>query len=177
MSQPVLDAIRTRRVVRTMTDEPIEQEQLECVLEAARWAASGGNRRPHRFVAVRDPLTLRVIRMVSPGMFQHPAAVILICIDWDQVAFHKMSPDDKTLYIDVGTAAQNMMLAAHAIGLGSGPVTSFSKEAVRVVLNLPQHLSPEMFICLGHPAPAAMAPARAWRKLTWQSLTDWERFP
>jgi nitroreductase len=176
MNHPVLDAIRTRRVIRRLLDKPVNRAELECVLDAGRWAASAGNRRPHRFVAIQDSLTIRLLRAVSPGMFQSPTAAILICIDWNQVTQHQMSEQDKTLYIDVGTAAQNMMLAAHAIGLGSGPVTSFSQEGVRVVLNLPEHLSPEMFVCLGHPDTSA--PERRKRtKLSWETMTDWERFP
>lgn len=177
MKHPVLDAIRTRRALRSLTDAPVEREQLECILDAGRWATSGGNRRPHRFVAVQNPRTLHLIRTVSPGMFQWPTAAILICIDWNQVARHQMWVHDPTLYIDVGTAAQNMMLAAHAIGVGSGPVTSFCKEAVRVVLNLPSHLSPEIFICLGQPDPTAVTPQRKKQKLSWRDMTDWERFP
>ncbi len=177
MSNPVLEVIRTRRVIRSMTDQPIERAQLEEVLKAARWAPSGGNRRLHRFVAVQNPLTLRLLRMVSPGMLQRPAAVILICTDWDRLNAYGISSHSKGLYIDVGTAAQTMLLAAHSMGLGSGIVTSFSKAAVSVVLNLPAHLSPEMFICLGYAAPGGPPPMRPVGKLNWQSLTDWERFP
>ena len=176
MSQHTLDVIKTRRVIRNMTDQPVEREQLEKVLEAGRWAPVGGNQRVHRFVAVQDPVTLRLLRMVSPGMFQKPQAVILICIDWDAVEANRFSATDPTPYIDLGTAMQTMMLAAHSIGLGSGPVTSFSKEAVRVILNMPQNLSPEMMVCIGHPTPKKQLPMRPKKKVTWQSLTNWGRF-
>jgi nitroreductase len=159
-----------------MTNQPVEPEQLEKILEAGRWAPVGGNQRVHRFVAVQNPTILRLLRLVSPGMFQYPQAIILICIDWDKVAANKFSATDRTPYIDLGTAMQTMMLAAHSIGLGSGPVTSFSQEAVRVILNLPQHLSPEVIICIGYAAPKKQLPMRAKKKVTWQSLTDWERF-
>lgn len=177
MSNPVLEAIRTRRVVRALTDQPVERAQLEEILKAARWAPSGGNRRLQRFVAIQNPLTLRLLRMVSPGMLQKPMAIILICIDWNRVSAYGGSKNSKGLYIDVGTAAQTMLLAAHSLGLGSGIVTSFCKAAVSAILNLPAHLSPEMFICLGHATPNPPAPMRTWGKITWQSLTDWERFP
>jgi nitroreductase len=176
-ANPVLEAIRTRRNVRSLSAEPLERTQLEEILKAGRWAPSGGNRRLHRYVAVHDPLTLRLLRMVSPGMLQKPQAIILICIDWSRVNAYEIDPSSKGLYVDVGTAAQTMLLAAHALGLASGIVTSFPKAGVRTVLNLPAHLSPELFICLGHPAPAGPAPMRTWGKITWQSLTDWERFP
>ncbi|PJF40321.1 MAG: nitroreductase family protein [Chloroflexi bacterium] len=177
MSNQVLQNIRTRRVIRHMTNEPVKREQLEQVLEAGRWAPTGGNLRPHRFVVVQNPTTRRLIRMVSPGMFQKAPVLILICINWDVVRQHKVPEHDRSFYIDVGTAAQTMMLAAHALGLASGPVTSFSQAAVRVILNLPESFSPEMFICIGHAAKVDQTGMRAWKKITWQDLTYWERFP
>jgi nitroreductase len=177
MSNPVLEAIRTRRVVRGLTDEPVARPQLEDILKAGRWAPSGGNRRLHRYVAVQDPLTLRLLRMVSPGMLQKPQAIVLICIDWQRVNAYSIDTASTGLYIDVGTAAQTMLLAAHSLGLASGIVTSFPKAGVSPVLNLPSHLSPELMVCLGHAAPSVPAPMRTWGKITWQSLTDWERFP
>jgi nitroreductase len=173
----VLAAIRSRRMVRAMVDRPIVRAELEEVLEAARWAPSAGNRRLHRFVVVQDPLTLRVLRMVAPGMFQRPAALVVICIDQARAVSFGMRPTAKGLYIDVGTAAQTMLLAAHSLGLGAGVVTSFSQAAVGQVLNLPGHLSPEMFVCLGYPAAVQPPGMRARGRVTWQSLTYWERFP
>lgn len=176
MSEQVLHNIKTRRVVREMTDKPVERKQIETILEAARWAPSGGNLRPHRFIVIENPETRRLIRMVSPGMFQKAPALILICINWDIVEEHDLPTTNRSLYIDVGTAAQTIMLATHAIGLASGPVTSFSKEAVKVVLNLPDSYSPEMFICLGHAMPKKKSGMRSWTKTRWQDLVHWERF-
>jgi nitroreductase len=115
--------------------------------------------------------------MVAPGMFQRPAAVVVICIDQGRAVDFGMRATWKGLYVDVGTAAQTMLLAAHSLGLGAGVVTSFSQAAVTKVLNLPAHLSPEMFVCLGYPAPVQPPGMRARVRVTWQSLTDWERFP
>ncbi len=176
MSDEILNNIKTRRVVREMTDEGVEREQIETILEAGRWAPTGGNLRPIRYVVVEDPETRRLIRLVAPGMFQKAPVLVLICINWDIVEQGKVPHSDRALLIDVGTAAQTMMLAAHAIGLASGPVTSFSKEAIKVILNLPQSFSPEMCICIGHKAERAREGMRAWKKITWRDLTHWERF-
>ncbi len=176
MSEAVLNNIKTRRVVREMTDEPVERAQIEAILEAARWAPSGGNLRPNRYIVIEDAETRRLIRLVSPGMFQEAPVLILICTNWEIAAEHKLPPTDRALLIDVGTAAQTMMLAAHALGLASGPVTSYSKEAVKLILNLPESYSPEMFICIGHRAETTQAGMRAWKKITWRDLTHWERF-
>ena len=176
MSEAALRNIKTRRVVREMSDRPVTQAQIETILEAARWAPSGGNLRPNRYIVIQNAETRRLLRLVSPGMFQRAPALILICTNMQVVAEHHLPETDRALLIDVGTAAQTMLLAAHALGLAAGPVTSYSKAAVRVILNLPQHYSPEMFICVGHKAENAQAGMRAWKRITWRDLTHWERF-
>ena len=177
MTNAVLEAIRTRRVARALTDALVDRALVEEVLKAARWAPSGGNRRLQRFVAVQDPLTLRLLRMVSPGMFQRPQAAVLICIDREQAMAFGMAPTAKGLYVDVGTAAQTMLLAAHSLGLGAGLVTSFSHAGVSAILNLPGPLRPEMFVCLGFAAAQQPSAIRPRFPVTWQSLSHWERFP
>jgi nitroreductase len=62
-------------------------------------------------------------------------------------------PDAPGLSVDVGTAMATLLLAAHAIGVGAGPVTSISRAAVAVVLQLPEDWIPGPIVCLGHPAP------------------------
>lgn len=177
MTNAVLEAIRARRVARALTDAPLDRALVEEMLKAARWAPSGGNRRLHRFVAVQNPVILRLLRMASPGMFQRPQAVIVICIDGQRARSFGMLPTAKGLYVDVGTAAQTILLAAHSLGLGAGIVTSFSRAAVGAILNLPEGLSPEMFICLGYAAADQPSAIRPRSPVTWQSLSHWERFP
>jgi nitroreductase len=172
-SAAVLAAIRSRRVVRAMTDEPVARADLETVLDAVRWAPTAGNRHLQRFVATDDPVTLRVLRAVSPGMIAHPTAAITICTDRLRAAAYGFPPDAAGLHVDVGTAAATLLLAAHAVGLGAGPVTSFSRAAAGVVLRLPDGWVPELIVCLGHPAPVAPAPMAARARLTWQDLTTW----
>ena len=177
MTNPVLEAIRMRRMTRALTDEPIARSELEEVLKAARWAPSAGNRRLHRFIAIQDSLTLKLLRMVSPGMFQRPVAIVVICIDQAKAESFGMRATAKGLFVDVGTAAQTMLLAAHSLGLGAGVVTSFSQEAARAVLNVPEGLNPEMFVCLGHATATQPRGMPTRGPVTWQSLTQWERFP
>jgi nitroreductase len=176
VSPDALEVIRTRRVVRAMTSEPVAREALERILDAAAHAPSAGNRRLQRFVVVEHPATLRVLRMVSPGMLQRPPAAIVVCVDVARAEEYGFARDSRGLYVDVGTVAQTMLLAAHALDLGAGPVTSFSGAAVSAVLKLPAGWSPEMIVCLGHAAavqPAAMTPRR---RRTWRDLTRWGRF-
>src|SRR5690242_11973606 len=106
--------------------------------------------------------------MVSPGMLQRPAAAVAICIDVARAGEYGLPATNSGLLIDVGTAAQTMLLAAHALGLGSGPVTSFSKAAVSTVLNLPAGWRPEMLVCLGHAAAAQPPALHPHRRTTWR---------
>jgi nitroreductase len=169
----VLEAIRSRRVVRAMTAEPVGREALETLLDAARWAPTAGNRHLQRFVATDDLATLRVLRAVSPGMLQRPTAAITICTDRAAAAGYGFPPGAPGLFVDVGTAMATLLLAAHAIGVGAGPVTSFSRAAVAVVLQLPEGWRPELIVCLGHPAPDTRRPMRGRAGLTWRDLTTW----
>jgi nitroreductase len=171
----VLQAIRSRRVVRAMTSEPVDRAAVETVLDAARWAPTAGNRHLQRFVVTDDAAVLRVLRAVSPGMLQRPAAAITICTDRELAAAYGFPPDAPGLFVDVGTALATILLASHAIGIGAGPVTSFSRAGVAEVLRLPDGWRPEVVVCLGHPAPDAPAPMRGRPGLTWRDLTSWVR--
>jgi nitroreductase len=169
----VLEAIRGRRVVRVMTAEPVDRETLESVLDAARWAPTAGNRHLQRFVVTDDAGVLRVLRAVSPGMLQRPAAAITICTDRGLAAAYGFPPDAPGPLVDVGTAMATILLAAHALGIGAGPVTSFSRAAVAEVLRLPDAWRAELIVCLGHPGPGGPPPVRGRPGLTWRDLTSW----
>jgi nitroreductase len=173
MTNAVLDAIRSRRVTRAMTEQPVTRADVEAILDAARWAPTAGNRHLQRFVATTHPGTLRVLRMVSPGMIQRPTAAVVICTDRALASRYGFPPDASGLLVDVGTATATMLLAAYALNLGAGPVTSFSRAAVTVALRLPDGWNPEMIVCLGHPSPTQPAPLSPHRALKWQELTRW----
>jgi nitroreductase len=173
VSDPVLDAIRRRRVTRAMSDEPVARDQVETILDAARWAPTAGNRHLQRFVATSHPGTLRVLRMVSPGMIARPTAAITICVDRELASRYGFRPETPGPWIDVGTATATILLAAQAVGLGAGPVSSFSRAAVAVALDLPEGWSPELIVCLGHPAPDQPRPMTPGTRVTWQDLTRW----
>jgi len=175
MNQAVLHAIRTRRVARTMTDAPVEHDQLRALLDSARYAPHAGNRRLHRYVVVTRPSLLRAVRMVSPGMIQRPVAAIVVCVDWARVHNYGFPAANPGPYIDVGTAAATLLLAAHSIGLGAGPVTSFSRTALATILSLPDGVRPELIICLGHAAIEQPPAMRRRGGPRWDALIQWER--
>lgn len=176
---PTFETIRTRRVCRVFTDEPVSRDDLKHLIRAARWASSAGNRRIHKFVIVDDRKSVDLIRIMSPGILGNPRALIFICTDKEKALMEGVKLDlDETTFIDVGTASQNMMLAAHEIGLGSCPTTSFSKSAVRVILNLPDYLEPEYILQVGHPVEQPKSIGKgAMANLSIDTITFWGAFP
>jgi nitroreductase len=173
-AEAVFEAIRTRRAVRAFTDEPVSVADLRRIIEAARWASSAGNRRLHRFYVTRDPEKIDLVSVIGPGFYGAPAALIVICTDLDRLdRFGVKRGHDVSTWIDVGTAAMNMQLMAHALGLGSTPVTSVSRSGLREALELPGHLRPDLILQLGHPAPATGGQRRGPR-LRIEEITDWE---
>lgn len=174
----IFQNMKTRRAVRSFTGAPVSDDHLWEIVQAGRWAASGGNLRPHRFLITRGPERIRRVRSFSPGMLAEPAAIIAILIDWDQVRREFSSIEPSMIpFVDVGTAAQNMLNMAHALGVGSCPVTSFSQSGVAGVLGLPQQLSVELLLMLGDPKPVDRAlNADAPKSVTTRDLTSWEHF-
>ncbi len=173
----VLALMKSRRVSRSFTDEPVSDDHLAMMTEAARWATSGGNRHLHKFLIVRDPAMIRRVRSVSPGMLAAPPALIVILTDLEVAVRESLQMEnDQANWMDVGTAAMNMMNMAHALGLGSCPVTSFSRSGAAVMLDLPPHLIPEWITIVGHPVPRERGlRAGAPKPLLARDLTYWER--
>jgi nitroreductase len=173
----VLALMKSRRVCRSFTDEPVSDDDLRKMTEAARWATSGGNRHLHKFLVVRDAETIRRVRAVSPGMLAPPPALIVILTDLEVAERESLQLEhDHANWMDVGTAAMNMMNVAHALGLGTCPVTSFSRSGASVMLELPSHLIPEWILIVGHPMPRVrgLSPG-APKPLRARDLTYWER--
>jgi nitroreductase len=156
----LLDLIKTRRSVRAHTETPVPADVLARLLEAARWAPTGGNRQRWCFVVVQDPLRILKLASVSPGLMGRPTALIVICSERDSGAGRSRELDEACSLIETGMAAQNIMLAATALRLGSCPVRSFNVAAVGRLLKLPAGIQPELIVTLGYPARAARAPDR-----------------
>jgi albonoursin synthase len=158
--EELLQLMRSRRVVRDYAPGPVDEEHLRMILEAGTWATSASNNRIHRFLVVRDNRRMKLIKAMAPGIYSLPSAMIVICTDLRVVAGAQLQLDkDDSTWIDVGTAAMNMMIEAHALGLGTCPATSFSRSGVEVVLDLPAHARPEFILQVGRRGDTAPRPA------------------
>ncbi len=155
-----LEAILTRRSVRDFEARPVPGELLEKVLQAGVAAPSGGNQQAWGFVLVQQASRLAGLRALSPGIIDQPAAAIAICVDERRAAQMGGSGEEKFTWMDAGTALENMLLAAHSLGLGACPVGSFHRQAVAAFLELPEGVKPVILLALGYPRVRPGSPGR-----------------
>jgi nitroreductase len=146
----VLAAIYGRRSVRDFTPEEVATEAIEEILRAGSWAPSGKNNQPWRFVVVRNPaLKAQVAAQTRYGRTIE-AAPVIIGVFIDTEAMYDATKDHQAM----GACLQNMLLAAHALGLGAVWLGEILKNAgkVRDILGLAARYELMAVVALGHPA-------------------------
>jgi len=146
----LMEIIKGRRAVRKFKDKKIPKEHLLKILEAGIWAPSGSNIQPWEFILITQEPTIEKIKLISPGLFGNPTALIICCINKKR-AEKGGRAGENTALMDVSMAAQNMMLMAYSLGIGSCPIVSFNKIALKELLNIPKDVEPVLIISLGYP--------------------------
>src|SRR5215831_5110414 len=149
---------------RAFSPDPVSEEVLAELAWAATRAPMGGNELVRRIVVVRDPAVVRTVREVTPSFLADSPAILLICTDLDraEAAMGRQGRDILSL-LDAGAAAQNVALAATALGLGVCFVRSVNDAALRAVLGLPANVRPDILIGIGYPSPTP-SPAMRYGK-------------
>ncbi len=187
----VADVIKERRSIRKYAPKQVEEAVLREVLDAARWAPSAHNAQPWRFIVLTDDNLKRKLAeaiaaawkldMVKDGVsaeacenkaaasierFTRAPVLVVACLtlrDMTRYTDKARQRCERDLALQsLGAALQNMLLAAHAKGLGacwfSAPV--FCKDTVRDALKAPVDVEPQALIALGYPAEKPKAPSR-----------------
>lgn len=154
-----LTAITTRRSIRKYTGEAISKELLEQILNAGFCAPSAHNIRPWDFIVVRDKAHLHKIAENGKytKMVRHCDVAVVVCGDTENQANHDL------IINDCSAATQNILLAAHALGLGAvwcGVVQPEHIAFLRSDLNIPGHILPAALIAIGYPDEERPAPER-----------------
>ncbi len=162
----LMEAIRDRRSIRHYRPEPVDDQTLEKVLEAARLAPSWANTQCWRFIVVRDEVTrnrLADTLFTTPDIGdKNPAeksirtapVVIVACAELGRSGFYSGKPttDKGDWYMfDVALAMQNLVLAAHSLRLGTVHIGSFRAEELAKILNIPEGFCPVGMTPLGYP--------------------------
>lgn len=154
-----MDAILTRRSIRTYTSEQVSDEMVTQLLQAAMSAPTAANQ-PYHFVVIRDRSTLEAVLEFHPHAAMLKQASVAIAVVGD--------PSIETLkgrwVLDCAAATENMLIAANALGLGACWVGIYPVEerirGLRQLLGLPDHSIPLSMVSLGYPAEKKAPPAR-----------------
>jgi nitroreductase len=166
----VFKAIKTRRSIRAFTDQPVSDEEVEKLIEAARWAPSAGNIQPWEFIIVRDPQVKHGLceAALNQTFIEEAPVVIVVCANPTQSSKGYGSRGTNLYCIqDTAAATQNILLAAHAMGLAACWIGAFNEEEAKKVLGVPDELRPIAIVPVGHPAEKPRArPRRHLNEIT-----------
>ncbi len=167
-----LEAIFTRRSVRKFLKKDISDEVILKILEAGNAAPSAGNLQARDFIVVRDDETKLKLAVVSlKQMFIAEApVVIVVCANYPRSM--KVYRERGKIYAeqDAAAAVQNILLAAHCMGLASVWIGAYDDEKVAEILKIPSYARPVAILPIGYPAEKPKMP----RRFDIDEITHWE---
>ncbi len=168
----VMEAIQRRRSIRKFKPDPVPDELINQMLEAARLAPSGTNRQPWRFQVIKDPaLKERIVNEATFGAQHIPQAPVMIVCGSELLTFvkgHKLVPPDSEYFgadsedwetlkqfipdanLYTGIAVEHMVLAATALGLGTCWAQRIKFGQVAKVLGWPRHIVVLTLLLVGY---------------------------
>lgn len=165
MTRDAYDLIKGLRAIRSYRPEALAEDDLGAILEAARWTGSSKNRQNWSFIVVTEPGQIEAL--AACGDFTDPVraapATIVIVQEPEGHEF------------DVGRVAQNIMLAAKAVGVASCPITLHRDADARTLLDVPDDRRCRYAVALGYPAATA-APARWGGRKPAETLVHQDRY-
>ena len=154
MDNAVVNNIMTRASVRSYTDKKVEREKIETLVRAAMAAPTAMNKQPWHFIVVTDEQVLGQIAELTPNAAMAVSAplAIVVCGDLDKAA----KDVNKDFWIqDVSAATENILLAAHGLGLGAVWTGTWPRvercEKIAKLLNLPETMIAFATVVIGYP--------------------------
>lgn len=153
-NEAAIENIMTRTSIRAYSDKDVEKNKVETMLRAAMAAPSAMNKQPWNFVVVDEPAKLKELADSLPyaKMLSQAKLAIVVCGNMQKA----IEGNGRNFWIqDASAASENLLLAAHALGLGAvwtGVYPTERVEPVSTVLNLPSHIVPLNVIPIGYPA-------------------------
>jgi nitroreductase len=156
----IIEILINRRSIRRYTGQEIEDTILQEVIKAGMYAPSAVNKQPWHFILVRNKQQLNRIASVHPyaSMLPGASAAIVVCGD------EQLANTPAYWPVDCAAATENMLIAAHGLGLGGVWLGVYPREerieAIAKLFELPGHIHPFAIISLGYPAEAKPLPDR-----------------
>jgi nitroreductase len=162
----VYEAIVNKRDTRSFSDEPVSDDDVRHVLQAGRMAGSAKNQQLNRIVVVTDAGDRAKLGECGKFADWVPCCPVVMAI---------VVPREDGKGFDIGRMAQNMMVAAHGLGLASCPVTFHDEDCVRNLLGFPDDYKAPMGVGIGHPTPPEKKKESSPR-IPLDELVNWGRW-
>jgi nitroreductase len=146
----IIDTILSRRSIRKYTEEAVDDEDIRTILNAARWAPSGLNNQPWKFIVIKDKGIMEELSGCTHYSQIVQEAPLLIAVYLDTETMYNKAKDIQA----IGAAIQNMLLACCDLGLGAvwlGEILNQS-DKVNLILNCPDSLELMAVLAIGKPA-------------------------
>ena len=156
----VFEAILNRRSIRKYKKDEVSRDQIEKIIKSGMYAPSAVNKQPWHFIVIHDKKKCEELLLAHPNasMLMESNVAILVC--WDENLQH----DTGYGQVDCSAATQNMLLAAHALGLGAVWVGIYPREArmraCKKIFNLPNHVNALAILSIGYPDEKRPSPDR-----------------
>ena len=145
----IIDTIKSRRSVRDFTDKPVSKDKINTILNAGRWAPSGLNNQPWRYIVVQERGTIEEIATCTHYSNVVQGAPLLIAVFLDHDAEYNYVKDAQA----IGASIQNMLLSCCDLELGAvwlGEILN-QKEKVNSILDAPDSLELMAVLAIGYP--------------------------
>ena len=153
------DLIKARRSLRGYKPDPVPDELLNTVLEAARWAPTAANLQPFQLIVIHTKGREAELGRIYNREWFVQAPIVICAVMLPSVAWTR---EDNQNYgqVDIAIVMDHLTLAAADVGLGTCWVGAFNASAAREVLNLPDDAVPVLFTPLGFPDDAGRPKVR-----------------
>ncbi|UGV41758.1 nitroreductase family protein [Methanococcoides orientis] len=144
-----IETILARRSIREYTEDPVSNDEINTILECGRWAPSGLNNQPWKFIIVRNEDTIKKLADCTHYSKIVLQAKVLIAIYLDQETMYHHDKD----VLAIGASIQNMLLACEDLGLGAVWLGEILKKSEQVndLLEVPESLELMAVLAIGHP--------------------------
>lgn len=147
----IYEAIKKRRSVRNYKSNPVPEENLKRILEAARLAPSAKNKQDWKFIIVKDSEKRKKLSIAARNqefIAEAPIVIAGVALDPDYI----MSCEVPGYALNLAIAMEHIALSAAAEGLGTCWIGAFSQKEVKEILNIPKNYKVAALMPLGFPA-------------------------
>jgi len=149
-----IECIMTRRSVRKFKEQPVEWEKIGKILDAGRYAPSSGNLQNWKFIVVSDPEKRKAI--AEAALNQHwiavaPYIIVIIAEPEKATRFYGIRGERLYTIQNCAAVAENMLLAAHSLGLASCWIGAFDENKISSILGVVKEVRPQIILPIGYP--------------------------